>query len=179
MPLVTLSPTGEYKDLYYQGFATIEAGVAGIETGIKPESESNVIVSGFNTELLDGPPTFYAEYADSEIKDFSLKSLYYGCTLATLETVASVPVACTVKATAYAEEDGVPVASQEFEFNPDALVAPMEMVEFGKGFEHVKKVQFDTTATADEVVATLFDDVSYEVFKKNPFEEKFGGEKHE
>lgn len=190
VPAVAIQSTGEYKDLYYQGFVTLEAGVGGtVPAGVIPESSPNAAAYGIYSELLEGPATIYADYHDSEVKDFDLTSLYYGCAANTAESVASLPVgkfymqplysyktssnrlpACTIKATAYDEEDH-PVASQEFEYNPRGLASPMEKVEFGKGFSHVKKVQFDTTAVVDEVVATLFDDIEYTIYKTTPFDE--------
>lgn len=171
VPAVAIQSTGEYKDLYYQGFVTLEAGIGGtVPAGVIPESSPNAAAYGIYSELLEGPATIYADYHDSEVKDFDLTSLYFGCAANTAESVASLPVACTIKATAYDEEDH-PVASQEFEYNPRGLASPMEKVEFGKGFSHVKKVQFDTTAVVDEVVATLFDDIEYTIYKTTPFDE--------
>lgn len=97
-----------------------------------------------------------ANYANSTTNDFDLESKYFGCVVNTAESLLSAPVACTIKATAYNENDYA-VAAQDFDYKPAALTAS---VRHGRGFSHTKKVEFETVATVEEVVATLFDDVN-------------------
>lgn len=135
-----------------------------------PQSAPNVAAYGIGAELVEGPATITADYADSTTKSFDLESMYFGCVVNTVESVVSPPAACTVKATAYDENDYA-VAAQNFEYNPAALAARMDRAEFGSGFSNIKKVEFETVATLDEVVSTLFDDIKYTIHKTSPFDE--------
>lgn len=47
----------------------------------------------------------------------------------------------------------------------------MDKVEFPRDFRHIKKTEFETVATVDEVVATFFDDFKYTIYKTSPFDE--------
>lgn len=130
-----------------------------------PESAPNVAAYGLHSEL-EGPYKISADYESSGINDFDLSSLYFSCAAITEDSEASLPAACTIRATGY-DGSGHSVVSQEFEYNARRLSSPMEHVQFGMGFSHLKEIQFETLTDGDEVVATLFDDVKYTVYKKS------------
>lgn len=158
--------------MYYQGFVILEAG--GDDTysdGITPESSSNVAAYGLHSEL-EGPYTISADYDGSVVKDFDLSSLYFSCAAINEDSEASLPAACTIKAIGY-DESGHSVVSQEFEYNARRLSSPMEQVQFGLGFSHVKEVRFETLTAGNEVVATFFDDVRYTVYKESKTDDKY------
>ena len=96
-------------------------------------------------------PQISANYQTSQIDSFSLKSMYYGCSLATAETVATDITSCTITATAY-NKANKEVATQTFPFKyTGGTTQQMTPGTFNSGFQNVYTVVFNVTNAATTV----------------------------
>ena len=108
------------------------------------------------------------DYDDSTTSNFNFKSFYFGCVLPTQETLASLPLSCSVQVTGY--RNGKQVASQKADFRKPLLqlTANMAKVELNDGFCDVDRVSFDTTGglIPEVLTAVLMDEFEYTTFSK-------------
>jgi hypothetical protein len=108
------------------------------------------------------------DYDDSTTSKFNFKSFYFGCVVSTQETLASLPLFCSIKITGY--RNGKQVASQKADFRKPLLqlTANMAKVELNDGFCDVDRVTFDTTGglIPQVLLAVLMDNFEYTTFSK-------------
>lgn len=151
------------------------AGVGGAPaTGVLPQSPPNQIASGPLTPatLLQGTPALTTVYQDTTIDRFDFFSFFYGCVLATQETVAGAPEPCTVTVTGL-DKNGRQVAQQSFDFVANALSEQMNKATL-VGFTGLQTATFSVTSKAlgtlpeNARVALVGDTFNYTVFSQNP-----------
>lgn len=98
-----------------------------------------------------------ANYPTSQVTSFSVKSMYYGCEVATVVTSAAVISSCNITATAYNKANDQ-LAQQTFNFvYTGGLTQQMTMGTFNSGFQNVYKVLFNVSSSATTVA--VMDDV--------------------
>lgn len=120
-----------------------------------------------NQNLTNQQPQLRTDYDDSNTSNFNFKSFYYGCVVSTQETLASVPLSCSVKINGY--RNGKQVASQQADFQKPLLqlTADMTKVELNNDFCDVDRVTFDTDGLLSEVLlAVLMDNFEYTTYSK-------------
>ncbi|KAK5130092.1 hypothetical protein LTR08_002480 [Meristemomyces frigidus] len=163
-PLLSeLSPVGTYKGLNWAALDVLQAGVAGIEEGVQPQSGANVAVNGVTDTLLNGALSITAK----TVKSFDLESAYFGCAINTLETVASVPQQCTVAFTAYKFGVASPFHTVNQSFSPsDLLNSEMTQAIFDYNYEGVDRVDVAVVGgvTPGTLVGLLIDNVQYTTY---------------
>lgn len=87
--------------------------------GVKPQSAPNVVSFDAIAAATEGEPSIFSDFDDSNAESFTLKSFYFGCIITNAETLASVPVDCTINITGY--RNGEQVASQEADLDTGVL----------------------------------------------------------
>ena len=137
-----------------------------VPAGVTPESYPNTGGYGSITVASTGQPYITTQYSGSAVALFDFKSFYFGCRVATVQGVATVPESCTVTVTGY--KSSVEVAKQSFHFEVQTLatLAPMIKAELSKDFKGIDTATFytDNYGFGDEAGATLLDSLSYTVF---------------
>lgn len=164
--LISIEEVGPYNGLDFQGINLITLGLAGQDiAGVSPESPSNVGAYSARSQLLDGAtPVITTQYPGSVTDTFDFQKFYFGCVVATAESVASVALGCTVKVQGYRSSNEV--AEQEFTFTPELLQLTSDMVEarLSDKFMGVDTVTFTTEYAVPAVGATLLDSLSYKTY---------------
>ena len=135
--------------------------------GLNAQSRPNVLAYDI-VDTLRGAHELRTDYDDSTTSNFNFKSFYFGCVLPTQETLASLPLSCSVQVTGY--RNGKQVASQKADFRKPLLqlTANMAKVELNDGFCDVDRVSFDTTGglIPEVLTAVLMDEFEYTTFSK-------------
>lgn len=159
IPAVALQDVGPYDGLDYEGLDLITLGIDGaIVAGLIPFSAPRVAAYSIVSGLTSGTPTITADYDGSAFKTFDFEQFYFGCVLASQETLASTPMACTVQVTGY-DADGLQIAGQTFDFEPTGvLTSEMQKAVLSEEFKGLTTVEYATTT---ELAATLIDSLSY------------------
>ena len=81
-----------YKGLYFQGSQYANTLDLGLDLpGLFPHSATREAYSNARTTLTTGSAEFTTVYQNSQVDSFDLYELYYGCTLGTLNGIASLP----------------------------------------------------------------------------------------
>ena len=135
------------------------------EPGVIPNSPPNYAAfsSGNVVTVAQGTPEMTAVYDDSTISNFTLGPFFYGCSLATKESLAGVPQSCTITLTGITSS-GKQIAQQSFSYVADGLQE--QMIEAHPvGFTQVQYITFSIQAP-NTTIAGLIDSVSYNVFAK-------------
>ena len=133
--------------------------------GVIPNSPPNcaAFAPRDTATTLQGTPEMSAVYDDSTISNFTLGSFFYGCVLASKESLAGDPMSCTITLTGFSST-GKKVAQQNFPFVADGL--EQQMIEaHPTGFNQVQYITFIIQAP-NATLAALIDSVSYTVFSK-------------
>lgn len=129
-----------------------------LNQGLLPHTPKNVAVFGLEGQLLQGTPNITT--AGTSAKHFDLQQLYMGCTVASQESLVSIPLGCTMVFTGYNEE-GAEIASREARFSGGS---DMQLVEFGKTFEKVNTVAIALQGVLSTVAEVgVLDSLSYVV----------------
>lgn len=193
--LISIQAVGPYNGLDYEGISKhnlyelnvhqltptdlITLGIQGeVIAGVNPESSPNAGAYSARSQLLDSAtPVITTQYSGSVTDTFDFQKFYFGCVAATAETIASVPLACTVKVQGF--KASKEVAEQEFKFNPGLLQLTVDMVEakLNDKFKGVDTVTFTTDYALPAVGATLLDSLSYKTY--NAVDAKDGEDKKE
>lgn len=129
--------------------------------GLNAQSRPNVLAYDV-VASLQGKHELRTDYDDSTTSSFDFKSFYFGCVVATQETLASLPLSCSVDITGY--RNGKQVAFQKADFRKPLvqLTADMAKVELNDGFCDVDSVTFDTAGLIPQVLlAVLMDNFEY------------------
>lgn len=156
VPVASLQPIGNYKGLNWNGFNVINVGNA--VTGVAPQTEPNVAVQYILTTGTSNTATLTP--ASSSTKYFALQSFYFGCVASSQETVAGVPIACTMTLTG--KKNGKTVVTQNISFNPTGpLISNMAYQKFAGAWSAVDEVDFTLTSTLSTAISVLYDNFSY------------------
>lgn len=135
--------------------------------GLNPQSRPNVLAYDI-VDSLRSTHELRTDYDDSTTSSFDFKSFYFGCVVTNVETVASLPLSCSVKLTGY--RDGKQVAFQTADFRTPLLqlTANMAKVELNGGFCDVDRVTFETAGglIPSVLAAVLMDDFEYTTISK-------------
>lgn len=110
------------------------------------------------------------DYDDSTTSHFDFRSFYFGCVVSTQETLASLPLSCSVQIKGW--RNGKQVASQTADFRKPLLqlTANMAKVELNGDFCNVDRVTFDTQGLIPQVLlAVLMDNFEYTTFAKQKY----------
>ncbi|KAK5105793.1 hypothetical protein LTR62_002155 [Meristemomyces frigidus] len=165
-PELTPVPNG-YDGLTWNSLDVLQAGVAGIATGLTPQSGNQVAANGVTDQLTKGGVYIAAD----TVKSFDLSYLYFGCVVNTVESVASVPVACTVAFTAFQVGNSEAVATVNMQFNPtNAVVSKMTKADFSgqwfSDFSNLERVEIAVVESASTATLTglLIDNVAYKTY---------------
>ncbi|KAI6824442.1 hypothetical protein KC332_g8891 [Hortaea werneckii] len=159
----SLDSLGAYSLLYYDNLAVVN--ITPEVAGLKPFSRPNVL--GYDTKLFSqGQQIMTSEFDDSITDYFDLKFFYFGCVLANVSYLPSIPIPCSLTVTGLREKEQV--AEEIFLFesdgNPSNLAGayPSE-----PGFKNVTRVTFDIMdANRGLDFAVLFDNFEYEAILK-------------
>ncbi|KAM0713545.1 hypothetical protein Q7P37_010507 [Cladosporium fusiforme] len=161
-PVRGLNPLGSHEGLYYSNMGVISA--TPLLAGLNPQSRPNVL--GYDVVAsLQGQHELRTDYDDSTTSHFDLRSFYFGCVVSTQETLASLPLSCSIDITGY--RNGKKVASQTARFRKPLLqlTADMAKVELNGDFCDVDRVTFDTNGLIPSVLlAVLMDNLEYTTF---------------
>lgn len=142
------------------------AGTSVQAPGLVPNSPPNYAAFGPEdpATILQGTPEMTTVYDDSTIDSLTLHSFFYGCAVATEESITSDTDSCNITITGFSSS-GKQVAKQTFDFVADGL--SQQMVKANPtGFTNVQYITFAFQSEAldgDGAVAVI-DTVSYDVF---------------
>jgi hypothetical protein len=155
-----LQPIGTYKGLTWDGFNVINVGLAPV--GVTAQTKPNVAVQYILSTGLDNTATL--KPASSKTTYFSLQSFYFGCVASTQETVAGVPLACSLKLTG--KRKGKTVVTQDISFTPaNLLTSPMIKQTFAGAWTNVDEVDFQLNGLlAAAATGVLYDNVQFTTF---------------
>jgi hypothetical protein len=157
--VASLQPIGTYRGLNWDGFNVIDVSLA--PTGVAPHSEPNVAVQYILSTGLDSTATL--KPASDKTTYFSLQSFFFGCVASSQETVAGVPIACTLKLTG--KRKGKVVVSQDISFQPTGLLtSDMKKQVFAGAWTNVDEVDFQQTGLLSAATSVLYDNVQYTTF---------------
>jgi hypothetical protein len=159
VPVASLQPIGDYKGLSWDGFNVIDVSLA--STGVAPHTEPNVAVQYILSEGVDETATL--KPASDKTTYFSLQSFYFGCVASSQETVAGVPIACTLKLTG--KRKGKVVVTQNISFQPTGLLtSDMKKQVFAGAWTNVDEIDFEQTGVLAAATSVLYDNVEYITF---------------
>lgn len=163
--LPEVDPVGTYKGLQWNAFNVLEQTL-GKAAAVEPQSGLNVASNGF-TDDLDSSPSIQII---SSYSTFDLQSLYFGCVIDSLESVAGVAEDCTITLTAYKKSaPTTPFATAALGFTPSnpLLANPMVHYTLPSSWSGLDKVDFAVVAstTPGTLTALLVDSVSYVLHK--------------
>ncbi|KAK5126280.1 hypothetical protein LTR85_010516 [Meristemomyces frigidus] len=160
VPVASLQPIGTYKSLVWNNFNVIDVSLA--PTGVAPETEPNVAVQYLLTTGLSNTASL-TPASSSGVSYFALESFYFGCVASSQETVAGLPIACSLTLTG--KRGGETVATQEVSFSPSGLLtSEMDKVEFAGSWQAVDEVTFEQTEALAVAISVLYDNVKYATF---------------
>ncbi|KAF9701116.1 hypothetical protein EKO04_001165 [Ascochyta lentis] len=169
LPAVAASPIGIYLDLFWQGMSLVQTGGIQNLAIVAPNSPGNYAAySALDVATVtQGQPSMMANYPDSTIDHFDLKSFYYGCSAATQASVAGLPLSCTITIKGYADDKAQKlVATQSFAFNVGLQTsAQMIKANVNSKFKGLKRVDYFVDNAL--IKAGLIDTVSYTVYSAN------------
>ncbi|KAJ4345088.1 hypothetical protein N0V95_005935 [Ascochyta clinopodiicola] len=169
LPAVAASPIGIYLDVFWQGMSLVQTGGIQNLALVVPNTPGNY--AAYSTldaaTITQGQPSMMANYADSTIDHFDLKSFYYGCAAAAQVSVAGLPLSCTISIKGYADDKAQQlVATQSFVFTVGLQTsAQMVKANVNSKFKGLKRV--DYFVDNDAIKAGLIDTVSYTVYSAN------------
>jgi hypothetical protein len=155
-----LQPIGTYKGLNWDGFNVINVALAPV--GVAAQTKPNVAVQYLLSTGLDNTATL--KPASSKTTYFSLQSFYFGCVASSQETVAGVPLACSLTLTG--KRKGKTVVTQVISFTPaNLLTSPMKKQTFAGAWTNVDEVDFKLNGlVAAAAVGVLYDNVQFTTF---------------
>jgi hypothetical protein len=160
-----INPVGNYKGLNWKALDILQAGVAGIATGVTPQSGNNVAANGVTDTVLAGGISITAQ----SVKSFDLQYAYFGCVVDTVETVASAPQACTVAFSGYKKGSSDVFKTVNQQFDPtNAVVSKMSKATFDSAFAGLDRVDVAIVGglLPNTVTGLLIDNVSYKTYSK-------------
>ncbi|KAK6070707.1 hypothetical protein SCUP515_08316 [Seiridium cupressi] len=163
--IAAVKELGYYGGVYYQGIDAVALGVNGkVVAGVKPASEPNVAAFGITTQVLRSKAAIRSNFTGSVTKSFSLKSLYFGCAVGTVESVASVAISCKFALAGYDAQSNL-LAYQAFNFSPDkGLTSNMIKATFNSDFQDLVYVRLAATYGGLNILgATLIDNITYTI----------------
>jgi len=159
VPVASLQPIGTYKGLNWDGFNVIDVSLA--PTGVAAQSKPNVAVQYILSTGLDNTATL--KPASSKTTYFSLQSFYFGCVASSQETVAGVPLACSLTLTG--KRNGKTVVTQDISFTPAGLLtSPMKKQTFAGLWTNVDEVDFQLDGLLAAATSVLYDNVQFTTF---------------
>ncbi|KAF1992196.1 hypothetical protein K402DRAFT_387852 [Aulographum hederae CBS 113979] len=172
VPLVAVAPIDIYLDIKWNGMSLAETLIDSTVPGIVPNTPKNYAAYAVpdTATITQGQPAMTVNYPDSTISSFSLRSFYYGCSIAAETSVTAVPTTCTVTITGK-DANGKTLKTQSFKYDPKGALSAQMMKASVSGFDTMYSVEFDTTTgnlVTDLLVATVIDTVDYTVYGANP-----------
>jgi hypothetical protein len=157
--VASLQPIGTYKGLNWDGFNVIDVSLAPV--GVAPQTEPNVAVQYILSTGLDNTATL--KPASSKTTYFSLQSFYFGCVASSQETVAGVPLACSLTLTG--KRKGKTVVTQDISFSPTGLLtSKMKKQTFAGAWTNVDEVDFQLDGLTAAATSVLYDNVLFTTF---------------
>ncbi|ETS83194.1 hypothetical protein PFICI_05070 [Pestalotiopsis fici W106-1] len=125
----SLKTVGVYNGLDYNGFSP--AAPPAFLGGVIPNTKKNVIVASLTSDILnlgtDSLKIFGTIAAQKPVIGFDLTSFYFGCTLFTPASSATIPLSCTISVAGF-YANGKPAPTVKFSFSPTAgILAPSAM----------------------------------------------------
>ncbi|GAB7344152.1 hypothetical protein MBLNU457_2047t1 [Dothideomycetes sp. NU457] len=165
LPVANPESLGPYDNAFYGSWSVISQG----ELGVKAFSAPNFIVAN-SAEEQDGTANIRADYDDSITDHLGFNYMYFGCVLASQETLAGVAVQCDIKVTGYRNQQQV--TSQIFSFTPGvSLGVDMQKAVFNSGFQNVDRIEVAVTdnAIVAATKAILVDNIDYFAFLKQGY----------
>jgi hypothetical protein len=151
---------GTYAGLNYANFALFQQALEG--QGLNPNTIPNTAVWGsISGSLLGGTNgRLTSNFDGSNVESFDLKSLYFGCSVATQESTVNLPASCTIEFTAK-DKTGSDLAVKSVNFDGSN---EMQFVQFGSQFERVYEVEFAVQgALESQLVVGATDSLKYTV----------------
>lgn len=160
LPVASLQPIGTYKGLNWDGFNVIDISVA--PTGLNAQTKPNVAVQYLLSTGADNTATL--KPASSKTAYFSLQSFYFGCVAGTQETLASVPLACSLTLTG--KRKGKVVVTQDISFSPAGLLkSNLKKQTFAGAWTNVDEVDFKQSGLlSSATMGVLYDNVQFTTF---------------
>ena len=161
-----LSPVGDYDGLAFNSLDVLQAGVGGTGlVGLEPESGDQVAVNGLAKEVTTGTPSLVPV---GSYKTFTLESLYFGCSVNEVTSVAGVPTSCTIAITAYLPGSTVAYQTINEQFTPQStLKSNLTQAILPKSWQKMGKVDIAVvaSATTEATTALVIDNVAYKLYK--------------
>lgn len=159
---------GTYMGINYTAFQIADVGIGGGAelTGVIPKSGSHFAGVGPGNDILVDTPSLAVATSYSS---FSLKYLYMGCVVTTVETDEDVPEACTLAFTAYKPgQSKVAFDTINQHFNPTNLtLSKMTKAVFPRSWAKMGKIEVavvDSTSPPDTVTYVI-DNTKCDLFK--------------
>lgn len=135
--------------------------VANAPVGVAAESSPNVAVQYILSSGLDS--TAVLKPASSKTSYFSLQSIYFGCVASSQETLAGVPLACSLTLTG--KRKGKIVVTQDISFSPSGLLtSEMKKQTFAGAWQNVDEVSFAQKGLLAAATSVLYDNVQFTTF---------------
>lgn len=138
-PVGVTIPQGYCGGLYFQGYQSFtavptELGIYGTP-GVEPHSGTNDIATAPQIQMMSGQPMISVNYAGSTTKNFDLNSIYFGCEIGLENSVAAVPVGCTLSIAGYKApgnsdnevSEATLACSDSVQYNPTTMVGGQQM----------------------------------------------------
>jgi hypothetical protein len=174
IPGVTVTSVDVYQGIFWKGMTLIEGMPTPPLTGVKPQSPGNYI--GFTPlglpTLGQGQPSMLVNYKDSKVNHFDLKGFYYGCALATKQTILDPATGCSLTVKGFESESATePKVTQKFKFKAELIeleAVKMQKAMLGPSFTGLKKVEFYVNNDAeilDSITAAVIDSIKYVLYQ--------------
>ena len=173
IPAAVIGPVGIYEDIFWNGMALVAPLIPTTILGITPRSSPNFI--GFSPTTLatlqQGQPSMTVRYAGSQVDSFDLKEFYYGCALATKQSLVTLPTSCSIIVQGFAQGSTTPKATKEFKFavKLGQMNAQMQLAELDSSFTGLERADFffksDVADTLTTVTAATLDSINYVVYQ--------------
>ncbi|CZT19415.1 uncharacterized protein RCC_05266 [Ramularia collo-cygni] len=155
--LVSVTQLGLYKGIDYSSLSLVGLGDPPL-LGLSAHSGSQGAGFGPVNLLTQGKPFLYANGVDY----VDLQSFYFGCVLADSTSIVSVPTSCSITVAGF--RNGAQVATQDFSFAPDSLLASeMHLATLSAAFTNLDYVSVINQGILSVLELVAFDDVSYKL----------------
>ncbi|GAB7366490.1 hypothetical protein MBLNU230_g8283t1 [Neophaeotheca triangularis] len=165
-----INPVNVHKGINYNSFNVVSVGVdvlglplTGVIPGVLPQSGRQYIGTSITESLTRGGPAFIID--GESFKSFDLQSLFFGCAVNAVQSVAGVPQQCTIAFTAFKRGSDSAFETINVQFNPSGLRTGLTQARFPRSWDKLSRVDIAVVqATSTEALNVLVvDDVAYKL----------------
>lgn len=145
VPLLSPAIPVPYQGLNFTNFGVSNPGIGGVDQGVRPQSEPNLLGNGARRRATGGLPSF--NIVNTMTDSFRLDHFSFGCLETPAARQARVAVGCTISVTGV-KKGGATVGPKFFTFaSTDPINATMALATFEKNsWTELTKATLDVTA---------------------------------